>query len=75
MRSKISLMLSLLCLSLAFGACGDDDGSSANGDSVAEESDVVVETFDDLQVCSDKREGATAYVKDEKTAYICEDGK
>ncbi|MCQ2108130.1 MAG: fibrobacter succinogenes major paralogous domain-containing protein [Fibrobacter sp.] len=28
-----------------------------------------------LPVCSGKREGATAYVKDEKTAYICEDGK
>lgn len=36
LRTKISLMLSLLCLPLAFWACGDD-GSSANGNSVAEE--------------------------------------
>ncbi|MCQ2104295.1 MAG: fibrobacter succinogenes major paralogous domain-containing protein [Fibrobacter sp.] len=76
MRKMISLMLPLLCAPLFFWACGDsnsDSGSSANGS--VSESDLVVATFDDLPVCSDKREGATAYVKDEKTAYICEDGK
>ncbi|MCQ2124367.1 MAG: fibrobacter succinogenes major paralogous domain-containing protein [Fibrobacter sp.] len=76
MRKKISLMLPLLCAPLAFWACGDGEsssGASANGS--VSESDLVVATFDDLPVCSDKREGATAYVKDEKTAYICEDGK
>lgn len=76
MRKKISLMLPLLCVPLAFWACGDGEsnsGTSANGS--VSESDLVVATFDDLPVCSDKREGATAYVKDEKTAYICEDGK
>ena len=36
--------------------------------------DVVVETFDDLPVCSDNQDGSTAYVKDEKTAYVCVDG-
>ena len=69
-------MLPLLCAPLAFWACGDGDsssGTSANGS--VSESDLVVATFDDLPVCSGKREGATAYVKDEKTAYICEDGK
>ena len=76
MRKKISLMLPLLCAMLAFWACGDGEsssGASANGS--VSESDLVVATFDDLPVCSGKREGATAYVKDEKTAYICEDGK
>lgn len=76
MRKKISLMLPLLCAPLAFWACGDGEsssGTSANGS--VSESDLVVATFDDLPVCSGKREGATAYVKDEKTAYICEDGK
>ena len=69
-------MLPLLCAPLAFWACGDGEsnsGTSANGS--VSESDLVVATFDDLPVCSGKREGATAYVKDEKTAYICEDGK
>ena len=35
---------------------------------------MVVETFDDLPVCSDNQDGSTAYVKDEKTAYVCVDG-
>ena len=52
-------------------ACGDDSSSSATP---ASESDVVVETFEELNVCTDKREGAVAYVKDEKVAYTCEDG-
>ena len=76
MRKKISQMLPLLCALLAFWACGDGEsnsGASANGS--VSEADLVVATFDDLPVCSGKREGATAYVKDEKTAYICEDGK
>jgi|GEM_PF-5554973 len=69
MRKKISLMLPLLCAPLAFWACGDGEsnsGTSANGS--VSESDLVVATFDDLPVCSGSREGATAYVKDEKTA-------
>jgi len=78
MRTRISLMLPLICVPLAFWGCGDDSSSTkAKGDSaeVSADSDIVVGTFDDLPVCSDKRKGATAYVKDEKTAYICEDGK
>ena len=35
----------------------------------------MVDTIDDLPVCSGKREGVIAYVKDEKTTYICEEGK
>ncbi|MBR4398117.1 MAG: hypothetical protein IKT05_02910, partial [Fibrobacter sp.] len=47
-------------------ACGDDSSSSA---APANETDVVVETFEELNVCTDKREGSVAYVKDEKVAY------
>ncbi len=53
-------------------ACGDDSGSSSGPSDSASESDLVVATYDDLPVCSSKREGATAYVKNEKTAYVCE---
>ena len=53
-------------------ACGDDSSSSATP---AKETDVVVETFEELNVCTDKREGSVAYVKDEKVAYTCENGE
>lgn len=57
-----------------FAACGDDgDNSTSLNDSISE-SDMVVAVYDDLPVCSGKREGAIAYVKDEKAAYICEGG-
>ena len=65
---------------LFFAACGDD-GSSTKGTEPVDDltssstvSDIMAETFADLPVCVDKREGATAYVKDEKVAYICVDG-
>ncbi|MBS7390768.1 MAG: hypothetical protein KIG51_01555, partial [Fibrobacter sp.] len=51
-------------------ACGDDSTSAKDAD----QPDVVVETFDDLPVCSDNQDGSTAYVKDEKSAYVCVDG-
>ena len=49
-------------------ACGGDSGSGVKDPEIAEgdDTDLVVETFDDLPVCSSKREGLTAYVKDEK---------
>ena len=62
------------CLHL-LAACGDS--GSTKGTEPDEEvgsADVMAETFADLPVCVDKRDGATAYVKDEKTAYICTDG-
>lgn len=70
MRTKISLMLPLICAPLAFWGCGDDSSSTKAG---SENTDIMAATFEDLPVCSGKREGATAYVKDEKKAYICED--
>lgn len=65
-----------------FAACGDDSGSASNNDSDSgqtgeavepTDSDIIADSFDDLPVCSSKREGSIAYVKDEKIAYICED--
>ncbi len=40
MRTKISLMLSLLCLPLAFWACGDDSSSGASADDYSAVSDL-----------------------------------
>ena len=70
---KVSVAISGAALLFA---CGDDDSSfvaSENGGSAAE-ADIVVTIFDDLPNCTGKREGVTAYVKDEKTAYVCTDG-
>ncbi len=61
-------------LTALLAACGGDSSSGTKAPELAEGSDIVADTFDDLTICSDKREGATAYVKDEKTAYVCEDG-
>ena len=54
-------------------ACGGDD-NNASDPAPSAEADFVVESFGDLSVCTDKREGATAYVKDEEKDYICTDG-
>ena len=69
------LFVGAFALSAMLVACGDDSTSAKDTDRSEEVySDLVVETFDDLPVCSDNRDGVTAYVKDEKTAYICTDG-
>ena len=65
---------SMLIVAFAFVGCGDEDSSFAPRDNTVSDSDIVAESFDDLLVCSIKREGAAAYVKDEKTAYICTGG-
>ena len=64
------LTFGAFALSAMLAACGDDSTSAKDAD----QPDVVVETFDDLPVCSDNQDGSTAYVKDEKTAYVCVDG-
>lgn len=71
--SKGAAIGSMLIVAMLFAACGDEDSSFAPRDNTVSDSDIVVESFDDLPVCSSKREGATAYIKDEKTAYICTD--
>jgi hypothetical protein len=48
---------------------------SSTKSSSSEETDIlVVASFEDLSVCTDKREGMFAYVKDERKTYVCEDG-
>ncbi len=65
---------------ILLSACGDDSSSSKGTEptddsaSSSTVSDIMADTFDDLPVCTAKREGVMAYVKDEKTAYVCEDG-
>ena len=69
---KVSL-LSMCAFSLLAVACSDDGSSDvfyAQGNST---SDLIFSVYDDLPVCSSTREGVTAYVKDDKTAYICQD--
>ena len=64
--AAISAVMSVLA------ACGDD--SSTKGTEPTD-SDVIAATFDDLPVCSEKRQGAVGYVKDKKITYVCEDGR
>lgn len=75
---------------LLLAACGGDSNSSGPSNGVeptevaksnsveptkeTKSIDITVATFEELPVCTDKREGVTAYVKDEKTAYTCIDG-
>ena len=77
---KLAAIIAVMSM---FVACGDDSGSGSNNDSDSgqtgeavepTESDIIAASFDDLPVCSGKREGVTAYVKDEKSAYVCEAG-
>ena len=76
-NKAIKLAVTIATLGM-FIACGDDSSSSApeqTSESIeSTDTDLVVQAFDDLPVCSNKREGFTAYVKDEKVAYVCEDG-
>jgi len=55
---------------LVLVGCGDDGGTS----SAPSNADQIVASFEDLAVCTAKREGASAYVRDEKTEYVCVGG-
>ena len=74
--SRFFVGLALWALLLALAACGSDSKStdSAEGTEPGEMADTVVSTYDDLTVCTDKREGTTAYVEDEKKAYVYKNG-
>ena len=74
--SRFFVGLALWALLLALAACGGDSKITdpARDTELAEMVDTVVSTYDDLTVCTDKREGATAYVEDEDSAYVCKKG-
>ena len=68
---SLAAMALLVACSSGSGTNSDSLEISSNSSSGA---DLFAETFDDLPVCTAKREGAIAYVKDEKAAYVCENG-
>ena len=72
--SRFFVGLALWALLFALAACGGDSNGTdpARDAELAEMVDTVVSTYDDLTVCTDKREGSTAYVEDEKKAYVCD---
>ena len=82
--SRMTVAIGTIALLLA--ACGGDSGSSkgtepaddsadsTSSSTVSDSADIVKDSFEDLPVCTEKREGTTVYVKDEKTAYACENG-
>ena len=73
----LELSFAALCAAL-LSACGSESGTNGEPLEISSNSssgaDLFAETFDDLPVCTAKREGAIAYVKDEKAAYACEGG-
>ncbi len=50
------------------------DSDSARDAEPGENVDTVVPSFDDLSSCTRDHEGATAYVEDEDSAYVCKKG-
>ena len=71
--SRFFVGLALWALLLALAACGGDGkGTDPKDAEPGENVDTVVSTFDDLPSCTRDHEGATAYVEDEKKAYVCE---
>ena len=50
------------------------DSDSAKDAESGENVDTVVPTFDDLPACTGDRNGKTAYVEDEDSAYVCKKG-
>ena len=52
----------------------DKDSDSAKDAEPSEKVDAVVPTFDDLPACTGDRNGKTAYVEDEDSAYVCKKG-
>ena len=74
---NLFLGLSLAATAL-LAACSSGSGTNSepleNSSNSSSGADLFAETFDDLLVCTAKRQGAIAYVKDEKAAYVCENG-
>ncbi|OWV08247.1 MULTISPECIES: hypothetical protein [unclassified Fibrobacter] len=74
---NISAKLTSFALCITLIACGSDGGTTAEDNSTessSTETSIVINTFEDLPNCNSKREGNLAYIKDDKIAYVCEDG-
>lgn len=71
MKSLVLLGASALFL---LSACGGDS-ESTSGPAKSTSADMEVSTYDGLPSCAEKREGKTAYVKDQEQGYICQNGK
>lgn len=69
---KLYLGLSFITVTVLV-AC-DDNSNSTKGSEPVEVADIMAEAFDDLPVCTEKRDGVMAYVKIEKIAYTCING-
>lgn len=59
---------------LFFIACGGDS-DTATSPMKNSSADMEVSTYDGLPTCAEKREGKTAYVKDQDQGYVCKAGK
>ena len=70
MKAKIGIIARVAFAALMLAACGDNGGTSA----APSNADQIVASFEDLAQCTAKREGAFAYVRDQKTEYVCADG-
>ena len=70
----MSLKICIPAMAAFLLAACSGDGNKAGDPDPSAEADLVVDSFDDLSVCIDDREGATAYVKDEEKDYICTNG-
>ncbi len=68
--------LALLGASALFllSACGGDS-DSATSPTKSRSADMEVATYEMLPSCAEKREGKTAYVKDQDQGYICQNEK
>ena len=71
MKSLVLLGASALFL---LSACGGDS-ESTSGPAKSTSADMEVSTYDGLPSCAEKREGKTAYVKDQEQGYVCQNGK
>lgn len=72
---KYTLTVLSLTAATMFCACGDDVTYQVSGSPSIGAADFEVKTYERLPICTEKKEGITVYVSDEKTVYECRDGK
>lgn len=70
MKNILLPAFTLYFIAAIFFAC--DSGSSSSS---SEEFEISAASVDELDSCTSKMQGETAYVKDEKAMYTCEGGK